>query len=221
MAKRKAIEKYIIDLMEAILPGGPNRKIYTDWFATLSDKQWAAEMEVLGNGGILRIIAPNAQSYRLDFERNLQVARDWFKHEFWQSVTMKDDDTGLEYDTPIRFLVLKQYYNRHEQHITDKQSMPDKPRSNDALTGQALGPGAAISGPESDILLSQGKVDILNEFMNARGGDGGMFRQMESELSNTGTTSMKSLRNYSTGARSKKTFSNQLRIIHLDHNLDK
>lgn len=219
MANRKAIEKYILDLVEAILPGGPNKEMYTKWFAGLSDKQFGLEMEKFGNGQMLRIIAPNGKPYKLDFERNLDLGRSLFNHEFWQSVTLKDDDTGLEYGTPIRFLSLKLYYNRHEQHITDKQSMPDKPRSTDLLTGQAIGPGAAISNPEADILMSQGKPVTLNEFFNARGGDAGMFRQMESELSNTGKTSQASLNRYASGAQSNKTFSIQLKTGHLDNNM--
>lgn len=219
MAKRKEIENYIIKLMNGLLPGGPNERIYREWFDSLSDKQFAEEMEKAGKGRIWRITAPNAKPYRLNFERNLALGRKMFNHEFWQTLTLEDDDTGIEYDTPIRFLVLCLYYNRHEQHITDKQSMPDKPRSKDLLTGQALGPGAAISGPEGDILVSQKKLKILNEFMNSRGGDEGMFRQMESELSNTGRTSQASLKNYSTVTRSTKTFSALWRMGHLDHNL--
>lgn len=216
MANRAGCEKYILDLVEEILPGGPNRAIYKKFFARCNTKMWGEFMESLGNGACLRLIVPNTGKYHIDYQRNFDIARKRFNHEFWQQLVLTDPDTNLTFTTPIKYPVFVIPSNRHEQHITDKQSLPDRPKTRDALSGQVVGPGAAISAPEANILDAKGHHQILNEYFNGRGGDAGMQRHMDLALQNTGSVTIKDLKLHSTGVRANKTYNNLLKSMHLD-----
>ena len=47
---RKEAEKIIIDMVEAILPGGGNRQVYETFFSKMSDKDFDQWMEDINAG---------------------------------------------------------------------------------------------------------------------------------------------------------------------------
>ena len=66
MAKnRKAAQDFILKYVEKLLPGGQNAKMYEDYFAGMSDKEFDTWISRLGSGEeILAVVVPPIHAER-------------------------------------------------------------------------------------------------------------------------------------------------------------
>ncbi len=221
MAKnRKAAEAFILKYIEKLLPNSPNTKMYQDMFAKMSDTEFDKWINNVGTGAEdLIIVAPNLADYRLNVERNLEIA-DELGHEFFQRIWVTADD-GTRYLTPNKHLVYKLPVRRQAQLLVKKISIPKDNNTVDVLTGQATGDskGAKISYVELQILAAKGLDKSLNELVKLRGGDAGGFKAMNTLISRNGEVSQEEVEPYTTGVESNATFKAYLTSAHLESDL--
>ena len=171
---RKEAEKIIIDMVEAILPGGGNRQVYETFFSKMSDKDFDQWMEDI-NAGKERpfIYVPNGGKHKLSTERNFAIAKK-IGHNFFEKIWIDQNDPERpKYLTNVPYIILELPIRRQSQLLVKKISVPENNRSIDQLSGQAAGESrsARISYPELQFLMGMNLPNSLVEFMKFRGGD--------------------------------------------------
>lgn len=112
--------------------------------------------------------------------------------EYFQHCRLTDPETGEEYVTPIKYLVLDIPGRRLIQHISDKMSTAENNRVTDHLAGQATGVSKAssISSPELNVMNAKGLTYGPLEMMKVRGGDAAAFDAALRSIEETGSFSM-------------------------------
>ena len=219
---RKAAEQIIIDMVEAILPGGGNRQVYETFFSKMNDKTFDQWMEDINTGKERPFIyVPNGSKHKLSTERNFAIAKK-VGHSFFEKIWVDHDDPERpKYLTNVPYIILELPVRRQSQLLVKKISVPDNNRSIDQLTGQAAGGSrsARISYPELQFLMGMNLPNSLIEFMKYRGGDQGGFNAMNRTISTDGTVSLKGINHLATGVESTKTLSAYLTAMHLRNTL--
>lgn len=219
---RKEAEKIIIDIVEAILPGGGNKEVYQTFFSKMNDAAFDKWMNDI-NAGKERpfIYVPNGTPKKLSSERNFAIAKK-LGHNFFERIWIDQDDPERpKYLTNVPYIVLELPIRRQSQLLVKKISVPENNRSIDQLSGQAAGDSrsARISYPELQFLMGMNLPNSLVEFMKFRGGDKGGFNAMNRTISNDGTVTLKSINHLATGVESTKTLSAYLTSMHLRNTL--
>ncbi len=219
---RKAAEQIIIDMVEAILPGGGNRQVYETFFSKMNDKTFDQWMEDINTGKERPFIyVPNGSKHKLSTERNFAIAKK-VGHSFFEKIWVDHDDPERpKYLTNVPYIILELPVRRQSQLLVKKISVPDNNRSIDQLTGQAAGGSrsARISYPELQFLMGMNLPNSLIELMKYRGGDQGGFNAMNRTISTDGTVSLKGINHLATGVESTKTLSAYLTAMHLRNTL--
>lgn len=220
MNNRKEVEKFIIDTIYEILPTPHNKKIYEDKFAEMSDKQFGVFLEQAVAAGGLHLIVPAGLEEKLSTARNIKIGKK-LGHDFMQHITMTDEDSGVEFTSPNKYLVVKLGCRRPIQTIEHKRSVPTNLSHVDERTGQATGPskGSRISGPEINILHAQGSNAALLEFLKTRGGDAQAFNLMNRSIIQNGGVSQQYINNLNTRPKATKVLQTILTAMHYDNNL--
>jgi hypothetical protein len=220
---RKAAEQVIIEMVEAILPGGGNKAIYEDFFSKMSDKDFDQWMEDINSGAKRPFIyAPNNAKVKLSTERNFAIAKK-INHNFFERLWIdhKDPDRP-KYLTNVPHIVLELPIRRQSQLLVKKLSVAEHNKSIDSLSGQPAGKSsrsAKISYPELQILMGMNLPKTLIELMKYRGGDRGGFNAMNRAISADGSVTLKSIDHLSTGVESTKTLNAYLTAMHLRNTL--
>ncbi len=221
-ATRKEIENFILKNIEKMIPGSPNRQMYVEFFATLSDKQFDEFLDKLEDGSvILAIVDPNmATGNRLDTGRNQEIAEE-LGIELFEQIWMDPGNGEARYLSNDKYLVVPLPLCRQAQLLTKKISVPKDNKSVNDYTGQPTGKSAAsrISYPEMLVLQSFGFDSSLEEFYKWRGGDNEGMRAMDATISKTGAVSVKSLDYLNTKVTSTNTLYTLLTGMHLDNTL--
>lgn len=223
MSNRAAATAFIIKYIDKLLPGSPNTKIYKERLAAMSDKDFGAYMERLGDGSeVLSIIAPNLGTDKLNLMRNLEVAKE-LGHEFFEHLELTDPTTGIVYTTPVKYLVIDLPLRRQVQLLEKKYTIPENNKHIDELSGQPTGPskGSKISFPELQVLFAQGLDSTITELIKFRGGDIKAFNAMNQAIYENGGASIEQLAKLNTSVKSVTTLSTLLKGMHLDNTLDK
>ncbi len=219
---RKAAEQIIIDMVEAILPGGGNRQVYETFFSKMNDKTFDQWMEDINTGKERPFIyVPNGSKHKLSTERNFAIAKK-VGHSFFEKIWVDHDDPERpKYLTNVPYIILELPVRRQSQLLVKKISVPDNNRSIDQLTGQPAGGSrsARISYPELQFLMGMNLPNSLIELMKYRGGDQGGFNAMNRTISTDGTVSLKGINHLATGVESTKTLSAYLTAMHLRNTL--
>lgn len=219
---RKEAEKIIIDMVEAILPGGGNKEVYENFFAKMSDKDFDSWMEDLNSGRERPFIyVPNLGKVKISTERNFAIAKK-IGHNFFERIWIDEKDPNRpKYLTNVPYIVLELPVRRQSQLLVKKISVPENNKSIDQLSGQAAGDSrsARISYPELQFLMGMNLPNSLLEFMKFRGGDKGGFNAMNRTISTDGTVTLRSINHLSTGVESTKTLSAYLTAMHLRNTL--
>ncbi len=219
---RKAAEQIIIDMVEAILPGGGNRQVYETFFSKMNDKTFDQWMEDINTGKERPFIyVPNGSKHKLSTERNFAIAKK-VGHSFFEKIWVDHDDPERpKYLTNVPYIILELPVRRQSQLLVKKISVPDNNRSIDQLTGQPAGGSrsARISYPELQFLMGMNLPNSLIELMKYRGGDQGGFNAMNRTISTDGTVSLKGISHLATGVESTKTLSAYLTAMHLRNTL--
>lgn len=218
---RKAVEKFIIDYVEKILPGGGNREAYEKLFVSMNDEAFDDWMKKLKDGTIrLSILAPNQSDKKISVERNLQLA-DELGHKFFERLWMDGKAGSAPYLSVPVYLVLDLPLRRQAQLLLKKITIPDSINSVDNLSGQPVGPskGAKISYPELQILASKNLDNMTLEFIKYRGGDKQGFIAMNDSIARTGKVYLGSIEHLASGVESTKTLYTYLVCMHLSNSL--
>ncbi len=222
MKRRKEATAEIIRLIDKLLPGSDNARIYQEQLDKLNDAQFDAYMQALKSGEqTLRLIAPNLSEHKLDLERNLAIAEE-LGHQFFQRLWLTDAASGTTYLTPKKYLVGHLVLRRQQQTLQKKISIPVDSRHIDELTGQPRGPskGSSLTFPEAQVMNSQGMDHSLEELMKYRGGDEKGRTVMERSLFRTGSVSLAGVKQTVTSRpKSTETLSTLLKGMHLSNNL--
>lgn len=218
---RKAAESFIVKWIEELLPGSDNVKMYKALFANMSDIQFDTFMANLEAGKTrLAIIAPNLNPQRLSVERNLKIAEQ-LGHEFFQRLWLTSPHLDAPYLSPIKYLVMQLPLRRQAQLLTKKISIAEDNNSVDDFSGQPTGKsqGSKISYPELQILAALGLDDSIVEMIKFRGGDTKAFDAQNQQISETGTTSQKSIEHLGSQVKSAQTLSTYLTCMHYKNTL--
>ncbi len=219
---RKAAEKFIIDSVEEILPGGGNKEYYEQLFKSMSDTDFEKLMQDFESGEARPVMyAPNFSDKRLDVKRNLELAKK-HGHEFFEKIWIHSSDPNEPpYLTNNAYMVLELPVRRQAQLLTKKISVPEHNRSIDQLTGQPSGSSksASISYPELQVMRSMGLDKSLLELIKFRGGDIGGYNTMNKVIAQNGAVSMKAIEPFTTGVESTSALKVYLTAMHLRNTL--
>ena len=218
---RKAATKTLVDLIDRLIPGSPNTERYRKRLAELSDREFDAFMVKLQSGELVPdFIVPNLGKWRLNIERNFDIAAD-LGHNFFQRLEITDQVTGTLYVTPIEYLILKLFLRRQQQLLIKKSSIPDDNAHVDVLTAQPTGvsKSSRLSFPELNILNAKELESTIIELIKYRGGDTKGFNAMNRMIAQTGHASLDQLDKLGTAVKARETLSAFLKGIHLDNNL--
>lgn len=222
MGNRKAATAELLRLIDQLMPGSPNASLYEARLKKLSDKEFDDYMQKLKSGEeILSLIAPNLSEHRLDIGRNLKIAKE-LGHEFFQQLDLTDPTTGLQYRTPLKYLVIDLPLRRQQQLLIKKIAIPSDNRHVDDLTGQPRGEskGSSLSAPEMLVLSAQGLDRSIEELIKFRGGDTKAFQMMTKQIVATGGVSQDAVKAAGpTRVKSTQTFGVLLKSMHIDNNV--
>lgn len=222
MAKnRLGAVQFILKYIEKIAPNSGNKKIYEEFFARMSDKEFESFMSDIRDGKrILCIIVPNFKQSALSVENNLKIGQE-LGHDFFQRLWIEGKEDMPTHLTPEKYMVLDMPLRRASQLLIKKISVPSHNKVVDALTGQPTGEskGARISYPELQVSAAMGLEKSMVELMKYRGGDnrgGAAFTGMVSRL---GTANLSALNQFSSGVESTHTLKTFLTAAHLKSTL--
>lgn len=221
MKNRSKAQAFIIDQIEAMMPGSDNTKIYQDFFGQMSDEEFDAFMKDIDSGiKKLAIIAPNFGKQRLSVERNLSIAKK-LGHNFFERIWIEGTGDVPTYLTPIPYMVVDIPLRRQAQLLIKKISIPDDNKTIDNMTGQPTGAskGSKISYPELQVLAAMKLDNCTIEMLKYRGGDMGGFVAMNKMISRNGGVSLKAIEQYATGVESTRTLKTFLNSMHLENTL--
>lgn len=221
MGNRIAATKYLVDLVEQIIPGSPNTERVRAELEGLTDQQFEQLMVDYENGeDWLQLIVPNGAPYRLDVKRNLAVGEK-IGYRFFERIWVTDQSTGLPVLTNRPSLIMDIPDRRQKQHLVKKSSIASDNRRVDELTGQPTGDskGSAISNPQLLILRSRGLDSAAEEFINVRGGNQRAFDYSNKAIFQRGDVSLEETRRLGSRPKSVETLSTFLKAQHLENNL--
>ena len=211
---RAACQDFLLDLVEEIIPGGENRKLYEQKFAQMSDEAFEQFIEKLEQGQErLCVVVPNfSETAQMDVGHLFEVA-DRLGHKFFQRIHVPPHQGLPGYLTPIEYLVLPLPVRRQAQLLEKKISIPADNNSVDDFTGQVTGAskGSKISFPEVQVLAARGLDYAATEFLKYRGGDEGGFNALNTLIARNGSVSQAAASQYATGVKSKQALNVMLR----------
>lgn len=220
MAKnRAAFISTILEGIEAIIPNSPNTEMYKTMLENMTDDEIDQfVMDLKERKKRLSIIVPNNAKYKLNVQRNLDLAKKW-GHAFYERIYMNPGNGLPKYLTPKKYLVMMLPLKRQAQHLVKKISIPEDNKVIDDLSGQPTGPskGSKISYPETQILTALNLDKTLLEFLKYRGGDIKGFDAMNTSISRTGGVSLKSIEKLGTKPKSTITLATLLTGMHLEN----
>lgn len=220
---RKAAEQELISVLEHIVPGSENTRIYTEIMSAMSDDDFEKFIEQLESGQRpLAIICPELDPNGPTVERNLDIADKW-GHKFFERIWMDPQNGSSEYLSNDEYLVVNLPLKRQAQFLIKKISIPEDNKSIDNLTGQPTGKskGSRISWPELQILASLGEFDnTIEEFIKMRGGDLVSFNAMNHMVSTTGGVSLKAIEGLGGKVKSVQSLSTLLTAMHIANTLN-
>lgn len=221
MKNRSKAQAFIIEQIEAMMPGSDNTKIYQDFFEQMSDDDFDAFMkDIQSNAKKLAIIAPNFGKQRLSVERNLAIAKK-LGHSFFERIWIEGTGDVPTYLTPIPYMVVDIPLRRQAQLLIKKISIPEDNKTIDNMTGQPTGAskGSKISYPELQVLAAMKLDNCTVEMLKYRGGDMGGFVAMNKMISRNGGVSLQAIEQYATGVESTRTLKTFLTCMHLENTL--
>lgn len=222
MAKnRKAAEAFILEYIDKLLPGSPNKAQYEAFFKSMSDSEFDQYMSDLASGAkFLTIKAPNYSRPALSVRRNLDIAKE-LGHHFFQRIWIGPKGDMPAYLTPIEYLIVDLPLKRMSQTLKKKISIPDSNKVIDATSGQPTGDSgrARISYPEMQIMAAMGMDHCVTELIKYRGGDLKGFNAMNAMISRMGSANQSTLSHFASGVESTRTLKTFLTAAHLKNTL--
>lgn len=199
-----------------------NAKITKDQLDGLNQQDFDELMnDYSTNADVPAMYVPNNGPVVLNAKRNIKLMRA-LGHEVMQHLEIGSDDPNEPtYTTPPKYMVLDLPFRRQAQVGILGISVPTHHNTVDARTGAVTGDSAAakLSGAEANLYQAMGMQKTLFELLNARGGDEGTRRAMETEISRTGSASIASIEKFSTGVGVVSAMRSMLTAMHLNNTL--
>ena len=220
-ASREEVTKFILDNLEAILPGNSDTPRYKAYLEGLSNKDFDDYIRCLGTGEkYLTLTAPNFGSPRIDIDRNFELAKK-LGLKFFQKLWYDETETRPRFQTAVERLILLLPVRVASQRLAKKMSIPRTQKVINPLTGQATGESkaAAISFPELRVCAAMGLDNTMIELMKYRGGDMRGGSALTASLLRTGRANLKTLSHFASGVESTNTLRTYLNSIMLRANL--
>lgn len=193
---------YIREATEALLKhvaNMPNPEVnlplYRETIGKWKEREWLRFYERWQEGlEYFPIIVDNMGKTRIDEKKVMEYGKK-IGVEYFQHCRLTDPETGEEYVTPIKYLVLDIPGRRLIQHISDKMSTAEHDRTTDHLAGQATGASkaASVSAPELNVILGKNLKVAGVEFVKVRGGDAVAYDAALKQIEETGTFSMEAV----------------------------
>ncbi len=221
MAKRKAVEDFIITYINKLIPNKSNEPIYRKFFDSLSDNDFKQFIQDLKDGTkFLVVFDPNFSKNGLDLKNNLKIAKE-LGIKFFQKLWFPATKESPKYLTPIPYMVLDLPVRRQSQLLTKKMSVPEDNNTVDLFTGQPAGEskGAKISYPELQVISAMGLDASAVELIKMRGGDVNGYRALNMSLKKLGHVDLNVINQYSSGVESTRLLRTLLTGCHLKNNL--
>lgn len=230
MAKnRKAATEFLLDFIDSLVPGSPNKAIYEERLAEMSDADFDKWMHQLETEEVTLVFyspeelvnkATEKSSPGLSVERNLAIAKK-LGYDFFQHAILTDPDTGIEFRTNEKYLLIDLPQRRQAQTLEAKASIPENDQHTDQLTDQPTGPskGAKISNPELQILYAQGFDRVIEEAIKFRGGDTKAYQALKTLATTDGVVSQDVIKQMPTRVKSTEVLSTILTTMHLENKL--
>lgn len=221
MGNRKAATAEAVKLINMLLPGSKNGKLWQERLDKLTDTQFDTFMQKLASGEeCLSLISPNLDDHKLDLQRNLDIATK-IGHKFFQKLWLTDAASGTTYLTPKKYLVIDLPIRRQQQLLQKKIKIPVDTHHIDELTGQPRdeSKGSSVTFPEVQVLAAQDATNLLEEMLKIRGGDEKGRQSMERQILQTGHASLATIKRVPSRPKSTETLSALLSGMHLKNNL--
>lgn len=218
---RTETERFIIQYIDKLIPGGQNAALYKKKFAAMSDAEFDTFIDQLeAETTRLAVVVPNFSSAKIDLERNFAIAEE-LGHQFFERVNIPPRDGVTGYMTPIPYLVVHLPLRRQAQLLDKKISIPQDNNTVDDMTGQPTGDskGSKISYPETQVIAAMGLDKSLNELLKFRGGDEKGFAALNASISRTGAASQKALEPFTSGVKSVQALKAHLTAMQLKSTL--
>lgn len=214
---RAAAIKYVLDNLEALVPGNSDTERYKAYLEGLSDKELTQYFQDLRDRTKwLTITVPNFGKSRIDIERNYKLA-DKLGLRFHKKVWYPNGEDGSSYQSEIDRLVIMQPVRIASQRLDKKKSIPKNQRSVNMLTGQPTGAskGASFSFPEIRLARAMGLEGSVVELIKYRGGDLRGNAALTASLIRTGRASIDVLKHYASGVESTARVQTYFNCMHL------
>jgi len=218
---RKAAEQLILEFMKDIDPSGYNVEVYKAILKNMNDKDFHEYMKGIREGNkFLVVFKPMFEAKGITVENNLKIAKK-YGVEFFEHLIYKNTPEGIDFKTPIKYLVIDLPYRRQSQNLVKKISVPDDNKVIDETVYQPTGDskGAKLSYPELQVLLGMDLENAITELMVFRGGDRNGFKAYNAMFLRYGSANMKTLNNYASGVESTKTLKAYLTAMHISNTL--
>jgi len=216
---RKDFEKYVINLVHKLDPSGYNKKIYEEKFKKMSKQDYERMLEKLESGEhSIRLFAPLDSEINLDFERNVNLAKE-MGFDIYQKLTITRGD--FVYTPDIEYPIMYMNIRRAAQHILKNFNVHKNRNTRNRLTGQVAGNSASgrLTLPEVQVMKPLGLNNSLDEFLGVRGGDIQASNAMNGILFKNGKVNRAELAPFITKTQSTKTLKAYFKAIHIDINL--
>ena len=212
-AKRKKIEALIVSTFSEMDNKANNAKYYKEYFKSLSDKEFKAFMERVKENGTLSFITPHGTK-PYSPEQIDSLMRKKFNKGLFNKVTFEDEDG--EFIPSIEYLTGYVPCKVTKQSVDYALKSAKHHKSRNAITGQPTGDskGVSISQPESQLLISHGLKDVVDELANIRAGDVSVSTAFTTLIENNGVAELNVLDNYRTSSGSIKAIKNYMIGMH-------
>lgn len=224
MAKgnRKKATEALLKIIDGMMPGNKNVKLYKDYLGKMSDAQFGEFIERLKNREeYLTFINPNWNETLIQAETLMDNLRS-FGVEPLKRVWMVDETTTpfTRYLTNDPYLTIMLPVKRQNQLLIKKLSTAQNSLVRDDLTGQPTGisKAASLSNPEVQMLYGQGFDKVIEENLKAKGGDETAYRAMNWLIYNQGSATTEQLANLDSRVTSTDILNVLLRCMHYDAN---
>lgn len=217
MSNRAKAEAQLLNDIEAILPGSPNKEMYREWFKTMSDAQfehWVQQLERKETRVCL--FSPIQSTPQINVKYNLDLAKQW-GIKIFERVWMPPKAGAPAYLTNIPYPIYRLPMRRQAQHLIKKRSIPEDNRTIDDYTGQPTGKskGSKVSYPEINVLATHGLDHTTLELIRWRGGDLKGFYAMNQSVYQTGRASQAALAPHAGEVTSTQTLRTILKAMML------
>lgn len=227
---KKAFIESIRKDLNAIDPGNKSIDIIVKSIENMSAAQFEDYIARLRNGildnpdlnkprELIAIVIPDLTHTKITVRKNIDLIEKW-GWNVMQKAWLVDPVTKQRYLTNRPYVALELPVVRQSQTLEHKMAIAKSDTLLDSRTGSSAKTvaGSALSGPEVQALLSQGREAAVMEMMKFRGGDDRAYREMSRAQMETGRFSMKAY-NEPTRAKSSDAVNIYLKASHLDNNV--